>query len=192
MGLEAGEDEENVAAAALMGLRRGRWRCAALLHGHGGRILCLAIGGCGGRLLVSSDSLGEVLVWVDGGLTQRFHPSPQTDALVEGGAGRELPDGHRASETDNPLLQKQSQHTMPRLRAVDFVLLDRFQESWPVRSVALGARSLYGDDMSVLMELSDSLSTTSAQILKVPLLLTLYSECTRALTFEDYLTGLAQ
>ena len=195
-GLEAGEEEEIVAAAALLGLRKGRWRCSALLHGHGGRILCLAIGGCGGRLLVSSDSLGEVLVWVDGGLTQRFHPSPQTGALVGGGAGRELPDGNWAVEA--PLLQKQSQHTqkqsqhtMPRLRAVDFVLLDRFQESWPVRSMALGARSLYGDDMSVLMELSDSLSTTSAQILKVPLLLTLYSEYTRALTVQNCLPGLA-
>lgn len=41
-GLEDGEDEE-VAAAALVGLRRGRWRCAAALRGHGGRILCLGL-----------------------------------------------------------------------------------------------------------------------------------------------------
>ena len=71
-------------------------------------------------------------------------------------------EGGSASQTHIPLLQRQSHHTTPRVRAVNFVLLDRFQESWPVRSVAIGARSLFEDDLNVLMELADSLSAPSA------------------------------
>ena len=122
-------------------------------------------------------------MWIDGGLAQRVPLSPlssvfdrgerdqgqgggPTQAPVEwpvaGRARLERVEGGSASQTHIPLLQRQSHHTTPRVRAVNFVLLDRFQESWPVRSVAVGARSLFEDDLNVLMELADSLSAPSA------------------------------
>ena len=39
-----------------------------MLRGHSGRIVSVALGGCMGRLIVSTDSAGEILFWADGGV----------------------------------------------------------------------------------------------------------------------------
>lgn len=38
----------------MLGLRKGRWRCAGVLRGHAARIICVAVGGCRGRLIVTA------------------------------------------------------------------------------------------------------------------------------------------
>ena len=43
-------------------------RCVGVLRGHSGRIVSVAVGGCMDRLIVSTDSAGEILFWADGGV----------------------------------------------------------------------------------------------------------------------------
>jgi len=62
-GTELGGGKEEVAAAAVQALQRGRWKCECVLRGHGGRIVSIAIGGCTGRLIASSDVLGQIRLW---------------------------------------------------------------------------------------------------------------------------------
>jgi len=62
-GKELGGGKGEVAAAAVQALQRGRWKCECVLRGHGGRIVSIAIGGCTGRLIASSDLLGQIRLW---------------------------------------------------------------------------------------------------------------------------------
>ena len=159
-------DEEDArrakAAAALLGLRKGRWRCAGVLRGHAARIICVAVGGCRGRLIVSSDNNGELLVWGDAGLVrQRLRLQPEPALLV-------LPSrpGLAHASSDAPHVRRlaggvsSSAHPdephVPGVRRVEFALLDRLEESWPVRCVALGTRRPMRHHLRVLRELVPS------------------------------------
>ena len=109
------------AEQALRAMRRGRWTCAGVLRGHTGRILSVGISGGNGRLLVSSDSNCEVLLWADGGIERRT-PS----------------------------------RTGPSGRDVQFVLMSRLQETWPVRCVSVGMRGAVLDHQLLLRDVVPS------------------------------------
>ena len=120
-GSGAEADWNGQAEQALRAMRRGRWICAGVLRGHTGRILSLGISGGNGRLLVSSDSNCEVLLWADGGIERR---SPS--------------------------------RTGPGGRDVQFVLMSRLQETWPVRCVAVGMRGAVLDHQLLLRDVVPS------------------------------------
>jgi hypothetical protein len=157
---------QEAAAAALRGLRAGKWRCAGVLRGHTARIISVAIGGCRGRLIVSSDSSGEMLVWGDGGVVrQRLHADPAPRAWATASGGGAL--AHAAA--DPPALPSQSavagvgssaahagEVQVPGVRGVEFVLMDRIEESWPVRCVTLSTRRPLVEHLRVLRELAPS------------------------------------
>ncbi len=181
-GFTAKAGGQEAVGAALLGLRAGKWQCAGVLRGHTARIISVAIGGCRGRLIVSSDSSGEMLVWGDGGvMRQRVRADPALRAWAPASsAGAALAHDTRAGAAlahavADPLVPTSQSASGGRVssstgsskahadegqicgvRDVEFVLMDRIEETWPVRCVTLSTRRPLAENLLVLRELAPS------------------------------------